>query len=81
MKQLYDPHTPLTLGTPKNPGFLQKSDSYLIIWSWSYVNKIQFSISFSSGEGGIKSVKLARIYIIVIVEGPRTTPGNQSRAI
>ena len=41
---------PLTLGTPKAPWSLQKSDNYLII---EYVKKIQFSISFS-GRGGHK---------------------------
>ena len=49
MKQVYDP-IPLNPGDPKTPGFLQKSDNYSIISSWSYVKKIQFSISFSWGQ-------------------------------
>ena len=59
---------PLDPEDPKNPGYLEKSDNYSIIWSWSYVQEIQFSVSFSWD-------KLATIYIKVRAEERRRSEG------
>ena len=71
---------PLDLGTPKSLDFYKNLTTIPLFGHVVILRK--FNSPFHSlGGGGIKSVKLAPIYIEVRVEGYRTTPVNQSRAI
>ena len=79
MKQHYYPHDP---GDPQNPWFYKKKKTrevfqYLVMELGSENLILHFILL---GGGGIKSVKLAAIYIKVRAEGQRTAAGNQSRA-